>query len=140
MWILPKLCDECRTLPNEPYLFIPFQLTLSGLPMTHSLHVFDTLELKSPPSSLSCACSWHSKFATYGWFYSLELCTAPQLEKMGTFFVSNLLQWRIGHAQIRIRIRRHRYHHPAWLWHWYQCHAVSSGIYPTFSSALIFWF
>ena len=49
---------------------------------------------KSPPSSLSCAWSWPSKFASEGCVYSLKFCTVRQPVKVGTCSVSNLLYLR----------------------------------------------
>ena len=56
----------------------------TGLPMTHGLHVFDALEQKSPPLSLSCAWNWPSKLASKRCVYSLKFCTMRHPEKVGT--------------------------------------------------------
>ena len=55
--------------------FTPMPYYNPQLPVKHSLHIFDSLEPKFTPSSLSCAWNWPSKFASEGCVHPLKLCT-----------------------------------------------------------------
>ena len=97
-----QYCIFRNQIHQNPQHSIIFRNT-RGLPMTHSLHIFEALELKFTPSTLSSAWSWPSKFASEGYIHSLKLCAVHQPEKVGMSSVSNLLQLRIRHAQIHNR-------------------------------------
>ena len=71
----------------------------TGLQMTHSLCIFDTLQLKITSSSLSCAWSYPLNLLAWGVFtLYLKLCTVHQLVEVETCCVSNLLQLKTRHG------------------------------------------
>ena len=71
----------------------------TGLQMTHSLCIFDTLQLKITSSSLSCAWSYPLNLLAWGVFtLYLKLCTVHHLVEVETCCVSNLLQLKTRHG------------------------------------------
>ena len=59
---------------------------MSGLPMTHGLRVFDVLEPKFTPSSLSCAWNWPPKLGSEGCVYNLKKLHYASAWKSGIGF------------------------------------------------------
>ena len=71
--------------PSSSPIWLSWQFRgIPGLPM-HSLPVFDALEPKFTPLSLSCAWNWPSKLASGGCVYFLKFCTVHQPEKVEGF-------------------------------------------------------
>ena len=84
---------------------------IPGAPSDAQSCIFDSL-----PSSLSCAWSLPSKFASEGCVYSLKLCSMHQLEKVGMFLC--LIYYNQEFGMHKFTIDRQKYHHPQWLWLW----------------------